>query len=409
YKAEVNFQNSFGQLAAPQVPKLLFYGVLTLVYALMGVFWAWLYVQHRHDILPVQNYITAIIIFLVFEQLMTWGFYDYQNRHGMNVGAKILMFVVAILNAGRNSFSFFLLLIVCLGYGVVKPTLGRTMFWVRILAISHFVFGVLYAVTSLSVPPENAGPWVLLIVLPLAATLTAFYVWTLNAMGSTMKDLVDRKQKVKALMYRKLWWCMLGSIIVICGFFFINSLVFAGGSVEDFVPETWKSRWFVLDGWLNVVYLFDIAFVAYLWRPTENNRRFAMSDEIAQEDEGFEIRSLASSFDEEGGYDAYRGPDPTLPQARPDNANTPLTAMEPRPMPSAGPRHRPSLDGETIFAVGEEEGDADKWSDDGSTRDSTDRRGLISKEEQGRQQGDEATEGLMGGGEGGSGQKDHAD
>ncbi|KAI5284144.1 hypothetical protein KEM52_003054, partial [Ascosphaera acerosa] len=369
YTGEVNFQNSYGELPGPQIPKLPFYGVMTLVYALMAVYWGWLYVQNRHDILPVQNYITAIIVFLIVEQLLTWGFYDFQNRHGMTIGTKVLMFVVAVLNAGRNSFSFFLLLIVCLGYGVVKPSLGRTMFYVRLLAIGHFVFGVIYAITSLSVPPETAGPWVLLIVLPLAATLTAFYVWTLNAMGATMKDLAERKQRVKALMYRKLWWCMLGSIIVICGFFFVNSLIFAGDPVADVVPNHWKSRWFVLDGWLNVVYLCDMAFVAYLWRPTVNNRRFAMSDEIAQDDEGFEIRSMGSSFDDEedgraaGGAGAdYRHPDypgsasldPTLPQAR---ANQPRTSRTGNAGPAGAgagagatvTRHRPSLDGETTY------------------------------------------------------------
>ena len=190
------------------------------------------------------------------------------------------MVIVAVLNAGRNSFSFFLLLIVCMGYGVVKPSLGRTMIYVRILAITHFVFGVVYAVASLSITPDSAGPLVLLIVLPLAATLTAFYVWTLNSLNATMKDLIDRKQKTKAMMYKKLWWCILVSIIVIFGFFFINSFAFAGRSEASFVPEHWKARWFVLDGWLNLVYLFDIAFVAYLWRPTANNRRFAMSDEV---------------------------------------------------------------------------------------------------------------------------------
>jgi hypothetical protein len=246
---------------------------------------------------PVQNYITAIIVFLIVEQLMTWGFYgkshnclsidsyslvvDYQNRHGSNVMTKVLMIIVAILNAGRNSFSFFLLLIVCMGYGVVKPSLGRTMVYVRILAITHFVFGMIYAIASLSITPDSAGPLVLLVVLPLAATLTAFYVWTLNSLNMTMKDLVERRQKTKAMMYKKLWWCILGSIIVIFGFFFINSFAFAGRSSADFVPTHWKSRWFVLDGWLNVVYLFDIAFVAYLWRPTANNRRFAMSDEVS--------------------------------------------------------------------------------------------------------------------------------
>ncbi|PGG96744.1 hypothetical protein AJ79_09472 [Helicocarpus griseus UAMH5409] len=363
YKGVVAFRNSYGELPAPQIPKLPFYGALTIVYAVIGVFWAFLYVQHRHDILPVQNYITAIVVFLIVEQLMTWGFYDYQNRHGSNAMAKVLMVIVAILNAGRNSFSFFLLLIVCMGYGVVKPSLGRTMIYVRFLAIGHFVFGVIYAVASLSITPDSAGPLVLLVILPLAGTLTAFYVWTLNSLSATMKDLIDRKQNVKALMYKKLWWCILGSIIVIFGFFFINSFVFASRSIADFVPDHWKSRWFVLDGWLNIVYLFDIAFVAYLWRPTANNRRFAMSDELAQDDDGFEIRSLASSNDEEEGR--ARGP---------GGPERELSPIPPKPIGSSSQHNRSSLDGETIFAVGE---DGDRWSDDESPRNSTERKGLM--------------------------------
>ncbi len=82
---------------------------------------------------------------------------DYLNRNGSNVGAKALLVVVAILNAFRNSFSFFLLLIVCMGYGVVKPSLGRAMVWVRWLAIAHFVFGLAYAITSLLVSPDTAS------------------------------------------------------------------------------------------------------------------------------------------------------------------------------------------------------------------------------------------------------------
>lgn len=280
YNAVVVFQNAFGDLPAAQIAKLPFYGGLTITYAVLGIFWAFLYVQHRSDILPVQNYITATIIFLIVEQLMTWGFYDYQNRNGNTATSKALMVLVAILNAGRNSLSFFLLLIVCMGYGVVKPSLGKTMIYVRFLAIGHFVFGVIYAVASLSVTPDSAGPLVLLVILPLSATLTAFYVWTLNSLSATMKDLIDRKQKTKAMMYKKLWWCILGSIMVIFGFFFVNSFAFAGSSEANFVPEHWQTRWFILDGWLNLVYFFDFAFVAYLWRPTANNRRFAMSDEV---------------------------------------------------------------------------------------------------------------------------------
>ena len=138
------------------------------------------------------------------------------------------MIVVAVLNAGRNSFSFFLLLIVCMGYGVVKPSLGKTMIYVRWLAAAHFVFGLIYAIASLTITPDNAGPIVLFVILPLAGTLTAFYVWTLNSLQFTIKDLTERKQTVKAGMYRKLWYAILLSIIVIFAFFFFNSFTFAG-------------------------------------------------------------------------------------------------------------------------------------------------------------------------------------
>jgi len=280
YTGVAEFRNAYGELPGAQIAKLPFYGALVIVYAFMGIAWGALYYLNRHDILPVQNYITAILVFLVIEIFMTWLFYDYQNRHGLNTGAKALLIVVSILSAGRNSFSFFLLLIVCMGYGVVKPSLGKAMILVRYLAIAHFVFGVIYAVASLSVTPESAGPLILLVVLPLAGTLTAFYIWTLNSLGATMKDLAERKQTVKAGMYRKLWWCILVSIIVIFVFFFLNSWTFADVSNEDFVPQHWSTRWFILDGWLNLVYLGDVAFVAWVWRPTANNRRFAMSDEV---------------------------------------------------------------------------------------------------------------------------------
>ncbi|RFU73093.1 lung seven transmembrane receptor domain-containing [Trichoderma arundinaceum] len=378
YNAVVEFRNAYGELPATQIPKLPFYGGMSILYALVAVFWGFLYFQHRHDIhalaVAVQNYITAILIFLAVEMLLTWGFYDFQNHNGTaNVGSKIYLIVVAILNAARNSFSFFLLLIVCMGYGVVKPTLGRTMIWVRWLAAAHFVFGIVYAVTSLLVSPESAGPFVLLIVLPLAGTLTAFYVWTLNSLNFTLKDLRERKQHVKEGMYKKLWWAILISVLVIFGFFFFNSFTFASVNDPDFVPFHWKTRWFILDGWLNIVYFADVAWVAYLWRPTVNNRRFAMSDEIAQDDDGnFEIGDIGmpddSDDDEEAQIGKHFGQESGLTGSGPAQASS-SRAVPPGAQSQATPRGVPreSLDGETIFAVGE---DGDKGS--GSEADDSD-------------------------------------
>lgn len=73
--------------------------------------------------------------------------------------------------------------------------------------------------------------------------------------------------------------------------------------------------------------------------------------QLAQDDEGFEIASFGGSLDEE---------DARSPDGMHDGANGQLSPVPPKPMNDSH-LSRQSLDGETIFAVGE---DADKWSDD---------------------------------------------
>lgn len=59
-----------------------------------------------------------------------------------SVGFRLrLHFAVAILDAGRNALSFFLLLVVSLGLSVVRESLGKTMIKCQLLAVAHFIFG----------------------------------------------------------------------------------------------------------------------------------------------------------------------------------------------------------------------------------------------------------------------------
>jgi hypothetical protein len=224
--------------------------------------------------------------------------------------------------------------------------------------------------------------------MPLAGTLTAFYVWTLNSLKFTLKDLRERKQHAKEAMYKKLWWCILLSIFVIFGFFFFNSFTFASAADPDYLPYHWQARWFILDGWLNIVYFADVAFIAYVWRPTANNRRFAMSDEIAQDDDGtFEIGDIGvpddSDEDEEQGMGKgttttnggtmYPGATQDVTQSGHSSGAAPAATAS-QQTPARRPLPRESLDGDTIFAVGE---DGDKMSDDEGEEDEEERANLV--------------------------------
>jgi hypothetical protein len=89
----------------------------------------------------MQYYISGTIVFLVIEMLANFAYYRYINKHGGGAGSLAFLFVVAILNAARNSLSFFLLLIVSMGLSVVTQSLGSVMLKIRALTAFHFIFG----------------------------------------------------------------------------------------------------------------------------------------------------------------------------------------------------------------------------------------------------------------------------
>lgn len=124
-----------------------------------------------------------------------------------------------------------------------RPSLGPATWRCRILAIAHFVFAIAFAIGAMLITPESASPWVLLVVLPLTATTTTFYLWIITSLNLTIRDLAERKQTVKMTMYKRVWGLLLWSVLILFSFFFLNVVAFAQSTAENFAPENWKSRW----------------------------------------------------------------------------------------------------------------------------------------------------------------------
>lgn len=49
------------------------------------------------------------------------------------------------------------------------------------------------------------------------------------------------------------------------------------GLCTDYGARSWRYQWWLLDGWLALLYLIDFVAIAYLWRPSPNNRRYVPS------------------------------------------------------------------------------------------------------------------------------------
>ncbi|KAG1754854.1 lung seven transmembrane receptor-domain-containing protein [Suillus paluster] len=294
YNGVVLFQNTFdGKLPATDYPKVNFYLAMFFAYAIVGSVWAWLCYKHVTELLPIQYYLSSLIAFLVIEMVANWVYYRYLNAHGKTTASVVFLFVVAILDAGRNALSFFMLLVVSLGLSVVCESLGPTMLKCQILAGLHFIFGVLYAVGIVELELESTSALILLMfVIPLAFTLSGFLMWILYSLSSTMTHLSVRKQRYKLRMFKRLHYILLATVAIVAIFFVISSMSFSDRLAEDYAAKSWRYRWWLLDGYLALLYFVSFWSIAYLWRPSEHNRRLAMSDEIAQEDEDAEDYDL---------------------------------------------------------------------------------------------------------------------
>ncbi|CAA7265932.1 unnamed protein product [Cyclocybe aegerita] len=297
YKGTVLFQNTFkGQLPATDYPKVNFYFLMFIAYATFGALWAWFCYRHMHELLPIQYYLSGLVGLLVIEMLANWVYYRYLNAHGKSTASTVFLIVVAILDAGRNSMSFFMLLVVSLGLSVVRESLGKAMLKCQALAGAHFLFGILYAIGIVELELESTSALVLLLfIIPLAFTLSGFLLWIMYALNATIAHLRSRKQRYKLKMFERLYYILLFTVLVIAAFFVVSSMSFSGRLAEDYAAKTWRLRWWLLDGWLALLYLVGFVSIALLWRPNE----IAQDEEDAEDYDLEAIQSRSHLREEE--------------------------------------------------------------------------------------------------------------
>jgi len=237
-----------------------------------------------------------------------------------------------------------MLLVVSLGLSVVRESLGRTMLKCKALTALHFLFGILYGIGIVELTLESTSGLVLLLfIIPLAFTLSGFLLWIMYSLNATIAHLRARKQRYKLKMFQRLHLVLLFAVLVVVAFFVVSSMSFSGRLAEDYVAKTWRLRWWLLDGWLALLYLVCFIAIALIWRPSANNRRLAMSDEVAQDEEDAEdydleaIQSRTQARDDDDEDDAA-----TLVGGR------------------RGHNHNTSLsDDQVVFEIGDEDEDED--------------------------------------------------
>ncbi|AQZ18553.1 YHL017W and PTM1 (YKL039W) [Zygosaccharomyces parabailii] len=307
FQAIANFRNAYGHLAASEINKLPLYGLLAIGYVVAMALYSFAFWRHKHELLPLQKYLLAFFVFLTAESIFVWAYYNIQNEKGDSAGIKVYMVFLSILTAGKVTFSFFLLLIIALGYGIVYPKLNKTLMRrCQFFAALNFSLCVGFLIQSYLGDPESTSLLILITLIPVSISMFAFYFMILKSMTKTVRYLKDQRQVVKLGMYKKLLTIIYASLLIILAGLVISSFVFLGMNTVQMIEQHWRTRFFFTDFWPTLVYFGVFVTFAFIWRPTDTSYMLACSQQLPTDPENvadFDLDDLQSMGELDNEFD----------------------------------------------------------------------------------------------------------
>jgi Lung seven transmembrane receptor len=207
-----------------------------------------------------------------------WNIVGYRNA--------FVIYVSVLSGVLKQGISRCLIVMVSLGWGVVRDSLGSTM---RIIIILGAIYIALSAVRDLMIifaiedmntlslnEENNVVNIIRILTLVIAAIDVMFILWILDALNNTVIYLETMNQTRKLDRYNKLR-CLFMLSILFSTMWAVFALV---DSVNDEGLVAEEHAW-AIDAATEINYLFVLVGVALLWRPNPSAREYAYVMELS--------------------------------------------------------------------------------------------------------------------------------
>uniref|UniRef100_A0A803XSF0 Transmembrane protein 87A n=1 Tax=Meleagris gallopavo TaxID=9103 RepID=A0A803XSF0_MELGA len=193
----VELKGPYEYLSLADYPLMIFFMVMCIVYVFFGVLWlAWSACYWR-DLLRIQFWIGAVIFLGMLEKAVFYA--EFQNIRYTGESVQGALILAELLSAVKRSLARTLVIIVSLGYGIVKPRLGVTLHKVVMAGALYLLFSGMEGVLRVTGAQNDLAS---LAFIPLAFLDTALCWWIFISLTQTMKLLKLRRNVVKLSLYR---------------------------------------------------------------------------------------------------------------------------------------------------------------------------------------------------------------
>ncbi len=151
-----------------------------------------------------------------------------------------------VLSCLKRTVSRMLVIIVALGYGIVKPRLGPLKQKVLAMGILYFTIATTEAILRINTKHDEINNKVLISRIPLAVVDAIIYYWIFTGLVQTTRTLRLRKNLVKLNVYRHFTNAVLFAIVA--------SLLFMVWSLKSHFFTTCITNW--REFWVKI-FFFD--------------------------------------------------------------------------------------------------------------------------------------------------------
>ncbi|XP_077438354.1 transmembrane protein 87B isoform X1 [Vanacampus margaritifer] len=188
----VVMKGKHGYISITEYPLMIFYMVMCVVYILFALLWLVWAACYWKDILRIQFWIAGVIFLGMVEKAVFCA--EYENTNTVGSASPGLLIFAELVSALKRTLARLLVIIVSLGYGIVKPRLGTVMHRVVGLGVLYFVFATIEGVLRITGGQDNGPALITAIVL---AVLDSFIIWFIS-----FKCFILRKVNSTLLIYR---------------------------------------------------------------------------------------------------------------------------------------------------------------------------------------------------------------
>lgn len=271
------WRNPEGYLPGKMEPLMTFYGFMSLAYLVLGLAWFLQFVRYWKDVSQLHYHIT-IVIALGMCEMALW-YFEYANLNSTGSRPMGITIWAVTFSAVKKTVSRLLLLVVSMGYGVVKPTLGGITSKVLLLGLVYFVASeALELVEHLGNINDFSGKAKLFLVLPVALLDASFILWIFSSLSKTLEKLQMRRSMAKLELYRKFTNSL--AVAVLISVAWIGYELYFNAS--DPLSELWQRAWIIPAFWTMLAYAL-LAVICILWAPSQNPTRYAYSEETGDD------------------------------------------------------------------------------------------------------------------------------